>query len=433
MANGTDQMTRRKRARGIPLWRPRLSRAAQRRATAPRTRETASALAPIARPEGAGDVGFGGEGFLPLPNRTPFEMLRVYRFLRDAFPDVADGVWTWKRLCQTGYDIRILDASSDVAARRAERLLQALDRRVNSGDRGMDGLLDVFYTSLFTYGAAALEIVPTASGESIHDVVPVDVWTVRFRREAGALVPYQVWQGEEIALPRDRFIYVGLDREGTSPYGRSMLATIPFVMRIQQRLIEDMAKATHNAGWAKLHVTYTPEERERGESAEAWRERVEGGFSRLRDRLSGLEIDQNLVTYDNVRVNILRGEQRSVVFYENLKAIEEQVITGMHLMPVLMGRNYGTTETYGTAQFEIINRQVEAVNRSVKRVLERLYNFELALMWGEARARVDMRQNRTVDALKEATARAQEIGNAVRLRDEGFLAHADAARTLGIE
>jgi len=132
-------------------------------------------------------------------------------------------------------------------------------------------------------------------------------------------------------------------------------------------------------------------------------------------------------------VNILRGEQRSVVFYENLKAIEEQVITGMHLMPVLMGRNYGTTETYGTAQFEIINRQVEAVNRSVKRVLERLYNFELALMWGEARARVDMRQNRTVDALKEATARAQEIGNAVRLRDEGFLAHADAARTLGIE
>ncbi|MFA6244171.1 MAG: hypothetical protein WC655_24730, partial [Candidatus Hydrogenedentales bacterium] len=95
-------------------------------------------------------------------------------------------------------------------------------------------------------------------------------------------------------------------------------------------------------------------------------------------------------------------------------------------------RNYGTTETYGTAQFEIINRHVEAVNRSVKRILERLYNFELALMWGEARARVHMRSNRTVDVLKEASAREKEIGNAVRLRDEGFLAHGDAAKTLGI-
>ena len=52
--------------------------------------------------------------------------------------------------------------------------------------------------------------------------------------------------------------------------------------------------------------------------------------------------------------------------------IQEQMITGMHLMPILLGRNYGTTDNYGTAQFEIINRHVEAVNRNVKRILERL-------------------------------------------------------------
>jgi hypothetical protein len=120
------------------------------------------------------------------------------------------------------------------------------------------------------------------------------------------------------------------------------------------------------------------------------------------------------------------------VFYDNQKAVEEQVITGMHLMPILLGRNYGTTETYGTAQFEIVNRQVESVNRSVKRILERLYNFELALMWGYAEARVHMRTNRTVDVLKEARARSREIANAVRLRDEGFLSHAEAAKTLGV-
>lgn len=386
----------------------------------------------VSSPEDA-SVWPGAHNFVQLPNATPFFMLPVYRFLCDAIPDISDAVWTWKRLCQTGYDTNILDASSGLAKERAARLLHELDTRVNSGDRGMDGLLDIFYTSLFTYGAAAFEIVLSQNRESIYDVVPVDVWTVRFRRKDGILQPYQLHNGEEIPLPRERFVYVGLDRDGTNPYGRSMLRSIPFVVKIQQRLIEDMAKAVHNAGHSKLHVRYTPGERQRGEPEEAYLARLDKNFNHLRDQLNGLAVDQNLVTYDNVQVDVVRGDQRGMVFYENHKAIEEQVITGMHLMPILLGRNYGTTETYGTAQFEIINRQVETVNRSVKRILERLYNFELALMWGEARARVDMRQNRTVDVLKEATARGKEIANAVQLRDQGFLNHAEAARTLGIE
>jgi hypothetical protein len=392
-----------------------------------------ASVAAVRLPEDAPAWGGAADAFIRLPNETPFEMLRVYRFLRDAIPDVSDAVWTWKRLCQTGYDIAIPEASSDLAHRRAHRLLQALDRRVNTGDRGMDGLLDILYGSLFTFGAAAVEIVLSRSRESIHDVVPVDVWTVRFRREDGVLQPYQVTASGEVRLPRDRFVYLGLDRDGTNPYGRSMLRSVPFVVKIQQRLLEDMAKATRNAGWAKLHARYTPEERQRGESEEAWRARAESGFRELREGLGGLQADQNLVTYDNVQIDLVRGDGRSVLFYENHKAIEEQVITGMHLMPILLGRNYGTTETYGTAQYEIVNRQVEAVNRSIKRLLERLYGFELALMWGEARVRVDMRSNRTVDAHKEALARGQEIENALRLRDAGLLGTDAAAHTLGLD
>lgn len=394
-------------------------------------RDTRGRLASMSLPEDKTAWEWNAGKYIGLANDTPFFMLPVYRFLRDAIPDISDAVWTWKRLCQTGYDIEIPRASSDYATARAERLLRELDMRVNGGDRGMDGLLDVFYSSLFTYGAAAFEIVLSQSRESIHDVVPVDVWTVRFRREDGVLQPYQLHDGEEIKLPRERFIYVGLDRDGTNPYGRSMLLSIPFIVKIQQRLIEDMAKATHNAGWSKLHVRYAPEEKQRGESVEAYEQRVRGSFDRLRDKLAGLEADQNLVTYDNVSISLLRGDQHAQIFYDNHKAVEEQIITGMHLMPILLGRNYGTTETYGTAQFEIVNRQVEAVNRSVKRILERLYNFELALMWGEAEARVNMRTNRTVDVLREAQARGREIANAVQLRNEGFVSQEAAAKLLG--
>ena len=172
------------------------------------TREVSASVA-----EDVSRLGSAFGDFVRLPNETPFSMLEVYRFLRDAIPDISDAVWTWKRLCQTGYDIEITKPSSEVAKGRAERLLHELDRRVNGGDRGMDGLLDVFYTSLFTYGAAAVEIVLTPSRKSIFDVVPVDVWTVRFKREAGRLQPYQIHDGEAIRLPTERFVYVGLDRD----------------------------------------------------------------------------------------------------------------------------------------------------------------------------------------------------------------------------
>ncbi len=385
----------------------------------------------VSRAEDITGIGAALESYVPLPNQTPFYMLQVYRFLRDAIPDISDAVWTWKRLCQTGFDVEICEASSEAARRRAEGLIARLNERVNGGDRGMDGLLDIFYASLFTYGAAALEIVLAHSRESIHDVVPVDAWTVRFKREEGRLQAYQLHHGESILLPQDRFLYVGMDRDGTNPYGRSMLRCIPFVVKIQQRLMEDMAKATRNAGWSKLHVQYLPEPQARGETAEQFNERASANLEALRTRLNGLEADQNLVTFENVKVSLLRGDQSSHVFYDNHKAIEEQVITGMHLMPILLGRNYGTTETYGTAQFEIINRHVEAVNRSVKRILERLYNFELALMWGEAKARVHFRQNRTVDILKEAQARGKEIENVMKLRVGGFITQDDAAKRLG--
>jgi hypothetical protein len=373
--------------------------------------------------------------FINLPNNTPFFMLKVYRFLRDAIPDISDAVWTWKRLCQTGYEVEILDASSELARDRAYRMIRDLDTRVNADGGGMDGLLDIFYTSLFTYGAAALEIVLSRSRESIHDIVPVDVWTVRFKRDSntGKALPYQVHDGEEIPIKPELFFYLGTDRDGTNPYGRSMLRSIPFVVKIQQRLLEDMAKATRNAGWSKLHVKYKPGERFRGESQDDYQSRVSGNFEKLRDSVSKLKTDQNLVTYDNVEVDVITGNQRSSVFYENHKAVEEQVITGMHLMPILLGRNYGTTETYGTAQYEIINRQVASVNRAVKRLVERLYNFELSFMWGSARAKVKMKTNRTVDLLRDSMAAKNEIENAVRLRDEGFLDQKGAAARLGID
>ena len=384
----------------------------------------------VSCPEHGRQSGLFASDFLPLPDRAPFEMLPLYRYLRDTVPDVSDAIWSWKRLCHTGHDVALMGVNGGEAPSEARAIVDDLASRVHAADGGLDGLLDIFYASLFTFGAAALEVVPGNAREWIHDIVPVDVWTVRFRRNKGRLEAWQLFEGESTLLPQDSFFYVGLDRDGTNPYGRSMLRALPNMISIQQQLIADMAKATHNAGWSKLHVQYRPEERPPGESEDAYRTRMSQNLGALRDRLSGAAVDQNLVTYDNVDVSVLGGNHRSPTFYDNHKAIEEQVITGMHMMPVLMGRNYGSTETYGTAQFEVVNRQVQTVNRQVGHLLERIYNRELSLRGVAAKAEVQMRGNRTVDILKEATARGREIDNTLRLIEAGLLEKEEAGARL---
>ncbi len=405
-------------------WWRRFVHLLRRRPNAAPTPEAAS------YPEHSRNTPFGPHDYLPLPNNTPFEMLPMYRYLRDCVPDVSDAVWTWKRLCHTGHAVRVTAADGGEAPAEAQAVVDALAARVHAADGGLAGLLDLFYASLFTYGAAALEVVPGSAREWIHDIVPVDVWTVRFRRNHGRLEAWQLVEGESVRLPDGYFFYVGLDRDGTNPYGRSMLRALPGMITIQQRLLEDMAKATRNAGWSKLHVRYRPEEQAPGESDEDYRARMSQNLRALRDRLGGAAVDQNLVTYDNVDVDVLGGDQRTHVFYENHKAVEEQVITGMHMMPVLMGRNYGSTETYGTAQFEVVNRQVLTVNRRVGALLTRIYNLELALRGLPARATVQMQGNRTVDIVKEATARSREIDNALRLLDAGLIDKETARMTV---
>ena len=56
-------------------------------------------LASYSLPEDRSAWEWGAGDFIGLANDTPFFMLPVYRFLRDAIPDISDAVWTWKRLC----------------------------------------------------------------------------------------------------------------------------------------------------------------------------------------------------------------------------------------------------------------------------------------------------------------------------------------------
>lgn len=371
-----------------------------------------------------------GLNFVPFPDNVPFQMLEVYRYLRDTIPDLSDAVWTWKRLCNTGFKLIWSERTSEQTKRQAQEAIEHLNHRMNHRDGGLTYLLDILYTSLFTYGAGAIEIVFSPRGSQIYDVVPVDVWTIRFRWEDGDWQAYQVHAEETIRLPRERFVYIALDRDGTNPYGRSLFRSLPYVVRIQQKLMEDMALAMHNSGWARLHVQYKPEPRTADETEEEYQNRIDRYLEEIRNQMSNLAVDQNVVTFDNVDISVVQGTQRFPSYYDTQRAIEEQIITGTHLMPILLGRNYGTTETYGTVQYEIINRQVDTINQSIARMLERIYNLELAMQGIPAELTVQPNSNSTADALKKSLINTRKINSLLKLFQSGIISKEEVRQAI---
>ena len=360
------------------------------------------------------------------PETAAPDLLRVCRYLRNHYPDVSDAVWTWKRLCLTTPQVTL---SPDCP--RARRLIEALDARAASGE-GMNQLLDMLYESLFTFGAAAVELVPGRARRGLHDVVPVDVTLLRFTRRENHLIPCRTGPaGEPLPLPPGRILYIGLDRDGSTPYGRPMLSALPHYFRLQWQLFDDMGRAIRNAGWNRLHVRWI-EGPERGDDPPAERaDRIERNVRLLRDQLASMEPDQNLVSTDNIDVRLLNGERRSPDFYNTQKAVEEQIITGLHMMPVLLGRNYGSTETYGTAQFEVVQRHAATVNRLVAGLLTRVYDTELALAGEPCRARVTLPTGPSADPLKAAEIRRHRAETVLRLLEAGLLSR-DEARALAL-
>ncbi len=368
--------------------------------------------------------------FIPLPDNVPFQMLEVYRYLRDNIPDLSDAVWTWKRLCNTGFKIVWSDKTSEQVKNRAQGIINQLNRRMNHGDGGLTNLLDILYTSLFTYGAGAIEIVFSPRGSQIYDVVPVDVWTIRFRWEGGHWQAYQIHAEEVIPLPREHFVYIALDRDGTNPYGRSLFRSLPAVIRIQQKLMDDMSRAMHNAGWARLHVQYKPDPRGTNETEEEYQNRMDTNLEQIRAQMSNLGVDQNVVTFDNIDISVVQGGQRFPAYYDTQRAIEEQIITGTHMMPILLGRNYGTTETYGTVQYEIMNRQVDTINQSIAHILEKIYNLELSMHGLRTEFCVQPNLNSTADTLKKSLIETRRIHSLLQLFQAGILNKEEVRKTV---
>ncbi|GBE30385.1 hypothetical protein BMS3Bbin04_01418 [bacterium BMS3Bbin04] len=359
-----------------------------------------------------------------------------YRFLRDHIPIVSSGIWTWVNLCCTPQ--RMALSGSDSETRTATRILDNLSKRIyprDDGDsRGFERLVQSIFLDLFTVGRVALiaRLLPDRSG--ISHIQVIDPYLIHWKRDPEGIhrAYLEIEDGSLSPLPQDVFFYRTLLSDLHNPVGIEPLSSIPFVVDIEQRMLNDMARSSHNAGTPRLQIRMTPPEKHPGEDFESYTSRSNEYFSSTMQQFRTLEADDNVFTWSDVEVQLVGGAGREgTVWKINREQVIEDVITGLKLFPWVLGRSHGTTKNWVYAQYNLLMQIADSVQQLGSDLIEWLATLELRLHGNIADPNWKFTPNQDPFLVDRNRARLLELDRVERLVKNEFITRDQGIRELG--
>lgn len=356
-----------------------------------------------------------------------YERITLYRFIKDNIPVINGAIWTWTRLCSSPLEFYIPDNESKKDLKLLNESVSVLNERLASDDYrksgGLERLSDLFFNSLFTDGAFAGEI-EFGRGKGITRFIPSDVRRLSFEKN-GAPSSWKIFHetedGKTLMDPAS-FIYIPLDDDPVDPRGKSILQSVGFVSRMEQKLLYDMQQTQEKAGYNRLHVKITKPERRMGESEDNFLDRANRYFDDTVTLFSGIKPVDSVVTWDDIEIEVIAPKGSNTTasnsWYLSHRSLVEDICAGVHLDPFMLGYSYGNTRSWARFKFELVLRQVVSVQKLAVRFFEWLVNTHLLKSGINLKAAVRFNNDRINGALaryeseREACTRIIELYNA---------------------
>jgi len=397
---------------------------------------------------GAGSAGHTWSGGFDSGGRSRGDF---YRWLRDSVPIISAGVWAWVRLCSTRVS-RDIAAADSVRDRIADRLDQ-LDARIlelpYGRGSGLSHLTEGCFLELFTTGRFAGEAVLAPDRSRVDHFRFIDPYSVSWiHTEAGWTPvveeiddnPKAPDNGRtEAGIRRTRtispelFFYSTLGADLTNPAGGEPLASIPFVAEVEQLMLEDMARSSHNAGTPRLQVKVGRPDRYSWEGDQEYTDRANRYFSDIVKEFEYLDPEDNIFTWGDVEVTLIGGGGQMTDWRLNREQVIEDVVTGLKLFPWVLGRSQKATHQWVQSQFDLLMQMVESHRKSGADLIDWLCDLDLQLGGLDARVRHSFATNPDPFRFDRARARRQELENIDLKVRRGYISKDDGAREMGYE
>jgi hypothetical protein len=300
---------------------------------------------------------------------------RLYRAIREAVPIVDAAILKIIRLCG-GFSVECHD-------KKYQKALDDFLHTVNAGrgQRGLYSFLDSYLDSMITFGRAVGEIVTQGNG-SIAAVLCCNVADVQILegdspldfkicgRKAGAMfepLPYQ-----------ELLLFTPFNPEPDSPYGVSMLRSMPFLTDILLKIFHSIGANWDRSGNVRYAVTYKPGgdildrsyARERAEQiAGEWSKAMQSGPGSVRDFVAVGDVDIKVIGADNQ----MHSSEVPV------RQILEQLIARTGIPPFMLGLSWSSTERMSTQQADLMTSELTAIRRTLTPIIEYICSLWLRM------------------------------------------------------
>lgn len=294
---------------------------------------------------------------------------RLYRMIREAVPVVDAAILKIVRLTG-GFEARCAD-------KKAERELGEFIRTVPTGrgQRGLECFLSAYLDSMITCGRAVGEIVVNGNRD-ISAVICGNVADVQIREgktpldfelcgvsDTGCVVPFRY---------QNLLLFTPFNPEADSPYGVSMLRSMPFLCGILLKIYQSIGQNWERAGNVRFAVVYKPQgdaldrfsAQERAQQiASQWSEAMQSGKSgSVRDFVAVGDVDIKVIGADN---QILDSEVP-------VRQLLEQIVAKTGLPPFMLGLSWSSTERMSSQQADALTSELEAYRRILTPVIRRI-------------------------------------------------------------
>ncbi len=216
---------------------------------------------------------------------------------------------------------------------------------------------------LLVYGNAYVEIVRL--GDKIVELKllhPKDMKVIT--NDTGEVQGYEqvLGMGKNIKFTPDEIAHFKWNVIGDELYGTSAIESVVEAINVKLQMEHDLRLISHR--YAAPQIQYAIGNGEEPATEEQ--------ITEFESQLDNQTPEMDLVTSHLVNVKDIRPISGSIGVEEFLKHIENQVIAGLQVPEVALGRGQNSTEATAKVQLGIFDRRVKAIQRVLTRQTERL-------------------------------------------------------------
>lgn len=353
--------------------------------------------------------------------RTANDTRTVVRDLAASNPDLSATINSYLRV-GIPEDYTVIARDPDGAVNpESTKLAQELLRRITYlGDTSLgynpvsdlQGLSESLAKELLQYGSMALELALDKQRLPLF-LNAVSVTKLQFKEEDGGVYPVQVIGGVEINLDLPTFFYISLDQDLLTAYSSSFMEPAIQAVLADTAFLNDLRKSMQRVIQPRLVATIIEDKVKATAPPEISADPKKMGelysslIEQLTEVLNGLQPEDALVSFDNVKYDMLKSEGSSgniadtLLIVQNL--IESKLAAGAKSMPAILGRDGSGTAATTSAMLFLKNANIIRLKLNI--IYSRMLTQALRLMANDVYvefryAELDLRPQAELEAYK---------------------------------